>query len=207
MEPLLIDFPTELTTDRLALRQPRPGDGAVIFPAVAASLTELKRWLPWAKDGYAVTDAEVWCRRAAAEGMARRELAYLIFTAAGEHVGNLSLFRLNWAVPTGEIGYWLATPRVGRGYMAEAVAALTATAFEMLGLVRVEIRVDDRNERSWRVAVRCGYRHEGTLRCHGRAIDGSLEDTRVYAVSRRPADSDRAGDSIRMPSANVRRQP
>ncbi len=59
MEPLLLDFPTELTTDRLTLRQPRAGDGAVIFPTVAASLAELKRWMPWAGDGYTATDAEV----------------------------------------------------------------------------------------------------------------------------------------------------
>ena len=73
---------------------------------------------------------------------------------------------------------------VGRGYVSEVVRALTAVAFDRLGARRVEIHADDRNARSWRVAERCGFAHEGTLRSYRRAPDGSPEDTRVYAVVR-----------------------
>lgn len=44
--------------------------------------------------------------------------------------------------------------------------------------------MDDRNERSWRVAERCGFQLEGTLRNSARTVDGQLRDTRVYAKVR-----------------------
>ena len=46
---------------------------------------------------------------------------------------------------------------------------------------RIEIRMDDRNERSWQVAERCGFELEGILRNYARREDGSLENTRIYA--------------------------
>ena len=57
-------------------------------------------------------------------------------------------------------------------------------AFEKLYAERVEIRVDNRNERSWRVAERAGFKHEGTLRANARSVEGGLRDTRVYSKLR-----------------------
>jgi hypothetical protein len=39
--PLLLDIPHELAGDRLSLRSPLAGDGAVISPSVLESLAEL----------------------------------------------------------------------------------------------------------------------------------------------------------------------
>ena len=61
--PLLLDLPHELSTDRLALRSPRAGDGAIVCPSVRESLAELKTWMPWATDDYNVQNAEEWCRK------------------------------------------------------------------------------------------------------------------------------------------------
>jgi RimJ/RimL family protein N-acetyltransferase len=91
------------------------------------------------------------------------------------------LHRIDWAVPKFEIGYWVRTPLAGQGYVSEMVHALRAMAFETLNAERVEIRCDNANERSWRVAERCGFTLEGVLRRDSRAPDGSVRDTRVYA--------------------------
>jgi RimJ/RimL family protein N-acetyltransferase len=40
------------------------------------------------------------------------------------------------------------------------------------------------NDRSRRVAERCGFDFEGTLRCDSRSPDGTLRDTCVYAIVR-----------------------
>jgi RimJ/RimL family protein N-acetyltransferase len=181
MEPLLTDVPERIETPRLVLRVPRAGDGATILAAVLASLAELKVWMPWATDAYGLTDSESWCRRSAARFLAREELSYAMFVEGGEHVGNVSLFNIKWDVPRCEVGYWLATRHCGRGLMAEAVGALSALAWQTLKAERVEIRCDDRNGRSCRVADRCGFQVEGTLRRDSRGTDGALRDTRVYA--------------------------
>ena len=184
MEPLLLDMPTEIATDRLRLRVPRAGDGAVVAPTVLASLPQLKPWLPWATDAYDGTSAELWARRAAGQFLLRQQFQFLIFTAAGEHVGNVGLFNLRWDVPEGEIGYWLGTPFVGRGYMAEAVAAVVAMAFDALSAERVVIRCEAVNGRSRRVAERCGFALDGTLRRWGRDTAGRLGDECVYSKLR-----------------------
>ena len=181
MVPLLLDVPDQIRTARLTLRAPRLGDGATILPAVRASLPELKVWMPWATDEYGIDDAEQWCRRTGAKSLTREELGFLLFLHGGEHVGNIGLFNFNWDVPRCEVGYWLATPHCGQGLMGEAVEAVFALARDACSIQRMEIRCDDRNVRSWRVAERCGFQLEGVLRRESLATDGALRDTRVYA--------------------------
>jgi len=62
--------------------------------------------------------------------------------------------------------------------------ALTKLAFEQLNALRVEIRCDDRNHKSSRVAERAGFQLEGILRNESHGLDGSLRSTRVYSKIR-----------------------
>jgi ribosomal-protein-serine acetyltransferase len=48
---------------------------------------------------------------------------------------------------------------------------------------RVEVRMDDTNERSWRVAQRAGFALEGVLRNDSLSPAGVARDTRVYALT------------------------
>ena len=63
MDPLLIDVPERIETERLVLRVPRAGDGPVVNAAVCASLDELAPWLPWAGTVPSVDESEAHCRR------------------------------------------------------------------------------------------------------------------------------------------------
>ena len=64
----------------------------------------------------------------------------------------------------GEIGYVVASAARGRGVARRAVELLTRWGFDVLGLQRIELRIDPANEPSARIARRVGYRREGTLR-------------------------------------------
>lgn len=185
-DPLLIDLPERIATARLVLRPPRPGDGAVVNPAVSESIEDLRPWMPWATPAPTVEQTELWCRKAHAEFAARKQLPLLAFLrdAPSTFVGSTGLHRIVWDVPSFEIGYWVRRRFVRQGYVSEAVEAITSFAFEVLGAERVEIRMDDRNERSWRVAERLGFPLEGVLRRESRAPDGTGRDTRVYAKTR-----------------------
>lgn len=180
-EPLLLDIPERLETPRLVLRVPRAGDGVIVSASVRESLAELRPWMPWAHDGYGPKDGEEWCRKSAANFVQRTILNYTIWLTSGEHIGSIGAFAFTWDVPGCEIGYWLSTRHWGQGYMAESLNCVTGMLFEQLRFTRVEVRMDDLNDRSWRVAERCGFRHEGTLRQDYRYPDGRLRDTRVYS--------------------------
>jgi RimJ/RimL family protein N-acetyltransferase len=175
-------IPRRLESDRLLLRCPTPDDGPTINAAVHASWAELTVWMDWAQ-GTPPDVADTTERQQGREaGFAdRTDLSFAAFEkTTGEFVGMFSLFRFDWEVPGGEIGYWVTTEKTGRGYATEATAALTRLA-EALGLARVEIRCDAKNRRSRTVAERAGYQLEGTLRNQCRNPQGQLRDTCVYS--------------------------
>jgi len=189
MDPLLIDVPPRLVTTRLVLRCPRPGDGAAFNEAVCASLDELRPWMPWAQQAPTPEESEALARGAQAKFQLRTDLVYAIWEhdGAGQEtrlVGGSGLHRMDWSVPRFEIGYWCRSGCTGRGYVTEAVLALTRMAFAVLKAERVEIRMDDHNVRSWRVAERAGFTLEGVLRRDALAPDGRVRNTRVYAQVR-----------------------
>jgi ribosomal-protein-serine acetyltransferase len=183
MEPILLNVPRELTTPRLLLRIPRFDDGAIINPAIVESAAELAQWVPWASPTPKVDDTEQWVRGAAAKFLTREQFHFLIFLKdSGEYVGTCGIHRHDWKIPMFEIGYWLRTSRVGSGYMVEAVKAVTAFALDALKANRVEVRCDDLNARSCRVAERAGFTLEGVHRNSSRDHRDSLRDTRIYAL-------------------------
>ncbi len=182
MDPILLEIPAELTTERLLLRMPRPRDGERVNAAVRDSAAELARWMPWADPTPDVANTEQWCRRAAARFLTREALDFSLYLKGSDTcVGTCGMPRLAWKVPKIEIGYWLRTPYSGKGLMTEAVAALTTFALETLNVARVEIRCDEQNHRSRGVAVRAGYDLEGILRNDERDHHGNLRSTCVYS--------------------------
>lgn len=185
METAKWDVPERLETDRLVLRWPRMGDGQQVSESVRESERELLPYMPWASPMPEVAQTEQWCRRALSKCLVAEEFHYLIFPkGVDRYAGTLSLMRIEWKVPKGEIGYWLRTGCVGRGYMTEAVQAITRLAFDLLDMERMEIRCDDDNVRSARVAELAGYKLEGILRHDALRPDGSRRDTRVHAMLR-----------------------
>jgi RimJ/RimL family protein N-acetyltransferase len=186
MDPLLIDVPERIETERLLLRCPQPGDGAALNAAVRESLADLRPWMPWAQVEPPLDESETYCRRMQARFGLREDLPMLIFArdgAAGEGalLGACGMHRIDWSVPRFEIGYWRRSGHGVKGVVGEAVHALNRLAFDRLGARRVEIRMDAGNARSVRVAERAGFTFEGVLRQDSRAPGGESRDTRVYS--------------------------
>ena len=64
----------------------------------------------------------------------------------------------------GEVGYWVAPPARGAGVAAAALALLSRWALTAGGLARLDLQASVANPASIRVAERCGFVREGTLR-------------------------------------------
>ena len=182
MDPLLIDIPEAFESERMTIRAARVGEGVAVNEAIRESLAELKPWMVWAQALPTVEESEAHGRRAHAKFIAREDLHYRGWLkGTNTFIVGSGLHRIDWSVPRFEIGYWVRTSFAGQGYVGEIVRAMTRLAFETLNAERVEIRCDESNDRSWRVAERCGFTLEGVLRRDSRAPDGSVRDTRVYA--------------------------
>lgn len=182
MNPILLDFPTEFETDRLFIRMPMPGDGAVTCESINASLKELQPWMPFAQKEQTVDETEVVVRQGYLNFLNRSDLRLLVFKKdTGEFVASSGLHRINWDVPKFEIGYWIDTRYSGRGYMTEAVQGITEFAVRELNARRIEIRCDSLNTKSRAIPEKLGFALEGVLKKDSVSVDGEIRDTCIYS--------------------------
>ncbi|MFN3335231.1 MAG: GNAT family N-acetyltransferase [Caldilinea sp.] len=181
--PILLDIPGAFESERLLLRAPQPGDGEALNQAVLESLEELRPWMPWAAEAPTLADSEEVVRRAAARYQAHEDFMLLLWAKEnGALVGASGMHRIDWEIPTVEIGYWVRTSMAGQGYITEAVNAITHFAFTTIGAYRVEIRCDEQNVRSAAVARRASFTLEGVLRNERRNhLTLELRNTMVFA--------------------------
>lgn len=181
--PILLDIPAEVRTPRLLLRVPRQGDGRALYEAVHASRAELSQWLTW-PDRVATPElAEIEMRQAGANFILRTHFIYLMWAQDdGRLVGVIMVLRFDWSVPKCEIGYWLHNGETGKGYMVEAVKAMTEFCFDHLQMERIEIWCDTRNQASARVAQRSGYTFEGFVKNVYRDGEGNLTLSECYYI-------------------------
>lgn len=180
-------IPDELRTPRLLLRAPRPQDAQAQVDAIHASFSELRTWMVWAQEPQTLEQATDNLTRAAEAYATRENLRMLIWSADGKQlIGSSGYHRLDWRVPKGEIGYWIATPHTGHGYAQEVAQFLTEYGLNELGFRRIEIRCDSRNERSARIPHALGYTLDATLKNDDVAANDSnaLRDTLVFSVTR-----------------------
>lgn len=183
MNPILIEFPEEFSTERLVIRMPKPGDGKAVHEAINASIDELKPWMPFAQKEQSEQEVEVNIRQSYLAFLKREDLRLLVFLKeTGQFIASSGLHRIDWAIPKFEIGYWIDSRFSGKGYMTEAVEGITNFAFQELLARRVEIRCDEKNIKSRAIPERLGYSLEGTLKNDDLTPDKKeLRSTCIYA--------------------------
>jgi [ribosomal protein S5]-alanine N-acetyltransferase len=151
-----------LETERLVLRAPCRSDADRLLAA-------------WSDDEtmrYFGTEPLSTRREAREELRAFREQTVLgegirwILTerGRGEYVGDVGYFDFAPEHARAEIGFLLAKPLWGRGFMSEALAAVLEYGFAVKNLHRVEALVDPRNCACLRLLERSGFQREGILR-------------------------------------------
>jgi aminoglycoside 6'-N-acetyltransferase len=106
-----------------------------------------------------------------------------------EFVAQVCVGPVSWAVPEFQIGFFVDRDHEGQGYATESVNASLRFIFEHLGAHRVRMECDDTNERSCRVADRCGMVKEGHVRENKRNPDGTLSGTLHFGLLKREYDA------------------
>lgn len=150
---------------QLMLRPLGPRDAEELTAAVADSLPELRRFMPWAHQPNTLDGQLARLKVVAADYAAGRALGMGLFDArSGAFLVSISLEPRVSHNPRGwEIGYWTRSAHAGRGLCSLAVRMMTLYAFDLLGADRVQILTSRANAASARVAEKCGYRLEAEL--------------------------------------------
>jgi aminoglycoside 6'-N-acetyltransferase len=187
MHKLLLDIPTRIEAQRVYLRCYRAGDGPWYYTMSQKNKAHLARY----ESGNRVMsidteeDAEIAVRGFAAAWTARDAFFLGGFRRdTHEFVAQIYVGPVYWDLPEFEIGFFADVEHEGQGYVTEAARAALGFAFEHLGAHRVRLECDDTNERSFRVAERCGMVREGHVRENKKNADGSISGTLYYGILR-----------------------
>ena len=125
--------------------------------------------------------------------------------ASGKAVGSIGLHKEDRrpGVPACKmLGYVLACPCWGKGYMTEAVAPIIDHAFRREKLRLLSVNHFTFNDRSRRVIEKSGFQYEGTLRQGAVLHDGRVADLRCYSLlawEYRLREAQKQGLSLRLP--------
>ena len=172
-----------LENHRIRLIPPSMTYQPKMLEAIIESQVELSAFLTWVPYSLTATESVAYIKQAIENfNNFESELGYFIVDkAADTFLGCIGLQIKDKAIPYFEIGYWLRSSAVGKGYISDAVKLIERYAFDELNAKRLEIKTSNTNLRSYAVAERCGYRFEGELHNHRRMPNGELANTLVYA--------------------------
>lgn len=100
----------------------------------------------------------------------------IVDLASDQHIGNVTLNRIDWTTRIGDTGLLIGCKRFwGKGYAFEAWSLLLTYAFDRLGLRKILAGAVDGHQGSLKVLQRLGFRVEGRLRGEF-PIDGAYRD-------------------------------
>jgi RimJ/RimL family protein N-acetyltransferase len=152
----------------LVLRPWSFDDADALIAAVTASLPALRAYMPWSHLPLSREGEFELIARFSADYWAGREYVFGMFDGEGEGsavLGGLGLHPRTPLNPSAlEIGYWCHSAHAGRGWTTLAARVLVALGFDVFGADRVQVMHDESNHASRRVAEKCGFVREGTMR-------------------------------------------
>lgn len=178
-----------IKTKRLMIRPARVTDAKMMHDAMKHSYKTLKKWMPWAQSLASLRDTIVYLeegeqlwRSIPREGV---EQPLQIVDLKDEHyIGATGIKPGNLLVPSFEVGYWVNQKFTGKGYISEAMNALTRYLFEVLKAKRVEINCEEENKKSAKVVERINFEYEGKLKNHRLTADSSgVTHSLIYACT------------------------
>ncbi len=179
-------IPTRYTSERLLLRRYRLADAPAYLRMWRENQAHLREFMPsileTAQNEKDIRKVIAWYIRQWRRG----ELFIMSMweKSSGAYVGEVYLANADWAVPCIEVGYFTVQHQGGKGYASEAARAACRIAFELLGVRRVELQCAADNEKSARVARRCGFILEGRLRERTHKKDGPPVDRLWFGLLR-----------------------
>ena len=143
------------------MRRYSDDDAVALHESVVVSLEHLRPWMPWiAHEPLGIGQRRELIGQWGGDWDARRDFTMGIFDGT-ILVGGTGL-HLRGGPGCAEIGYWVRADRAGYGIATRIVVALDGVARRMPGILRVEIRHDEANIPSGRVAEKAGFVMEGT---------------------------------------------
>jgi RimJ/RimL family protein N-acetyltransferase len=95
-------------------------------------------------------------------------------------VGFLDLKNLDWSIPKSEVGCYIDEDYARQGITTKAFALFCDHSFTEYGFQKLFLRTHESNTAARRVAEKCGFEIEGTIRKDYKTTSGELVDLIYY---------------------------
>lgn len=183
LKPLHHTGTVRLETERLILRPTSITDAEQMHNNWASDpeVTKYLHWQPHANIELTKGVLADWDRK-------NERLDYyhwgIVLKETGEIIGSGGSLGINEKNNSTELGYCMSRTYWGNGYMSEAVAAMIAYLFNVVGLNRIAACHDPDNVASGRVMQKCGMTFEGIQRQANYCVRRGFYDLAFYAILR-----------------------
>jgi RimJ/RimL family protein N-acetyltransferase len=150
----------------------------------AADDPEVWRWISF--DASASPEAfQQWFKTSLDASAAGHEAAFAIVDRSTNlPIGSSRFLALRPEHRSLEIGWtWLRQSAWRTGANTETKLLLLGYAFDELGCIRVELKTDERNERSRAAIAEIGAQFEGIFRNHMIVRDGAIRHSAYYSIT------------------------
>ena len=156
----MVNPPKILKTERLRLRKAKLADAESIFREYAQD-PEVTKFVSWRAHAN-LEETREYVRMCLLAWDIGKAFHWVIEQSENKQVIGMMIARV--AGEKWELGYVLARPYWGRGYMTEALRALIAWALKQKDIYRIWAVCDVDNIASARVMEKAGMQREGTLK-------------------------------------------
>ena len=140
-------------------------DAGALFALIDANRRDLREWLPWVDRTETLSDSIDFIRSALVQYRNCTGLHAGLWKD-DSLIGVIGYVSIDVNNRKAMIGYWLAGPSRGKGYMTRACAAMVDVAFRKLLFNKVEIYCGVGNLKSRAIPERLGFKPEGVLKQH-----------------------------------------
>lgn len=155
----------------LVMRRSLMEDVPLLAEGVQDSLSELRRFMPWAHFTNTLDSQSSRCQGLIESWDKGQEFCFNLFLCqtdgTSRFVGCIGLHPRCLTSHGLEIGYWVRSDTAGKGICTLAVQMLTLAGFQVMGLKRLQVGCDIMNIGSRRVIEKTGFHHEGIQRNMG----------------------------------------
>lgn len=172
----------ELETPRVLLRRLKAED----LPALRALSTDETTWKYFTRDLSQPGEMEAWIEEALQLYGEKARMPFVIIEKdSGNICGTTSYGNISFYDKRIEIGWtWLGNDYIGSSINRHAKFCLISFAFEAMGMMRVEIKTDNLNERAKAALIKVGMKPEGVLRSHMQMHSNRRRDTIYFGMIR-----------------------
>ncbi len=152
---------------------------------VVSNADRLKRYFPRTLEQNLTPDlSKYFVEKKVKQFIAKEELLFKL--KHKEHrtiIGLVYIKRLNRNKRQAELAYCIGYQFEGKGWMSQSVKALSDYAFEGLRLKTLQIIVHQTNKGSIKVAEKCGYRRQTTLKKEHTPPNEPALDMELYELN------------------------